>query len=855
MGGAAVMQQDVSLLTRVVGIASLLLVSICSAFAQNAGPVAIYRERGDPFWVNTTPTMFNGSGTIMFEVAGRGVYVVDTVTWRARKVDELDNMPSYEYSTFLQRKSGGMACLQTGSAGMRLSKFDEALNVLRDTLPERVDTQNIFNTIKYHTPVALYFPISRPWATPPVSRSLMSFDGCDSWVDLPVPGKITLLGNDGIGGALTQRDGAKYCALMHPYTSVLGLNKSVLTPILARPIMASETDETFHKAILGIDTIMWIDEVQGKMILGIGALGDTVASFVGSSFQTADGTTVNILKNKCHLLNSATRRVFLVDAIGAVHEYRKGQWHTIDTVRFKTSSSPIYGPEQVYYSAKTPSGASGEVFLHLNDSLVQELRIKSYFDGYNSIRSYPSVHPNVTPFTFNWNGPTVLKVKSGHGYLLSSTLRDIEDVGTYPMLYGFATQSGTKPFVVSYHGHMVQPESTGAGRLVSATTNGDQVQVSRSFKPAPSKLSTVGLRMASVSATDILAPGAQLMQFDRDGRFLSIVTEQASTSALRIDSSNILIGNGTVVYHWTNGSITDTTDVRPLLVSTDTLESGFIGSMSALNGTTVLAFVSGLHLYDNENLVSRPYRCGGIVRSTDNGQSWKASQLPDQDPYFLGFIRVDSNVLVASYTKVVRDTLKRNNLNYEEERRNETLFTTMEDCQVVRSTDNGVTWTKVYSRPVNKGFRFIGSSGVRLADGRLIINGIDGPLESIDNGLSWDFHDPVFNEPTDVITFFTDEAAQDIYYCTTTGVFKQRLVTSSVQDQETATDNNQPALSGPWNSHLRAWSDAGYTCTALATLNGDMFSPLTAPSPGVYIVRLEDQAGKVITRKIMVVEE
>ena len=197
------------------------------------------------------------------------------------------------------------------------------------------------------------------------------------------------------------------------------------------------------------------------------------------------------------------------------------------------------------------------------------------------------------------------------------------------------------------------------------------------------------------------------MQFDRDGRFLSIVTEQASTSALRIDSSNILIGNGTVVYHWTNGSITDTTDVRPLLVSTDTLESGFIGSMSALNGTTVLAFVSGLHLYDNENLVSRPYRCGGIVRSTDNGQSWKASQLPDQDPYFLGFIRVDSNVLVASYTKVVRDTLKRNNLNYEEERRNETLFTTMEDCQVVRSTDNGVTWTKVYSRPVNKGFRFI----------------------------------------------------------------------------------------------------------------------------------------------------
>ncbi len=848
-------QQYESLLTRIVGTASLLLVSIVSAFAQNTGPVAIYRERGDPFWVNTTPTMFNGSGTIMFEVAGRGVYVVDTVTWRARHISEIENNSSYEFSSFYQRKSGGMACMQTGNAGTRLWKFDESLNVVSDTLPERVDTINKLTHTDYHTPRTLYFVISLPLAKPPVRRQLLTFDGCDSWVDLPATKNVKLLRNDGIGGALIQKDGVKYYSILHPYTNELSKNKPVLTPILASPDNQFETDEAFHKAILGIDTIMWIDEVQGKMVLGIGALGDTVASFVGSSFQTADGTTVNIQKNKCHLLNSDTRRVFLVDAIGAVHEYRKGQWHTIDTVRFKTSRSPIYGPEQVYYSAKTPSGASGEVFLHLSDSLVQELRIKTYFDGYNSIRSYPSVHPNVTPFTFNWNGPTVLKMKSGHGYMLSSTLRDIEDVGTYPMLYGFVAQSGTQPFVVSYHGHMVQIESTGAGRLVSATTNGDQVQVSRAFKPAPSKLTTVGLRMASISSSDILAPGVQLMQFDRDGRFLSIITEQASTSALRIDSSNILIGNGTVVYHWTNGSITDTTDVRPLFASTDTLESGFIGSMSALNGTTVLAFVSGLHLYDNENLVSRPYRCGGIVRSTDNGQSWKASQLPDQDPYFLGFVRVDSNVLVASYTKVVRDTLKRNNLNYEEERRNETLFTTMEDCQVVRSSDNGVTWTKVYSRPVNKGFRFIGSSGVRLADGRLIINGIDGPLESFDNGLSWDFHDPLFNEPTDVITFFTDDAAEDIYYCTTTGVFKNRLVTSNVEDQQINHSTNQPAEARRWNSHLAAWTNEGYTCTTLTTLSGDMFSPLTAPSPGVYVARLVDQSGRVTTRKIMVVEE
>lgn len=849
------MQYDVRLLKRFGGIATLLLVCICSAISQNSRPVAIYRERGDPFWVNTTPTMFNGSGTIMFEVAGRGVYVVDTITWRARRISEIENNSSYEFSSLYQRKSGGMACMQTGNAGTRLWKFDESLNVVSDTLPERIDTINMLAHFDYHTPRTLYFVISLPLAKPPVSRQLLTFDGCDSWVDLPATKKMKLLRNDGIGGALIQKDGANYYSILHPYTNEMSSNKPVLTPIFATPNIGFETDDAFHKAILGKDSIIWIDEVRGKMVLGIGALGDTVASFLGSSFQTAEGMTVSIIKNKCHLLNSTTRRVYLVDAIGAVHEYRKGQWHTIDTVRFKTSRSPIYSPEQVYYSAKTSSGASGEVFLHLSDSLVQELRIKSYYDGYNSIRSYPSVHPNVTPFTFNWNGPTVLKMKSGDGYLLSSTLRDFEDIGTYPMLYGFAGKSGTQPFVVSYHGHMVQPESSGAGRLVSVTTNGDYVQLSRGFKPAPSKLSIVGLRMASVSSSDILAPGVRLMQFDRDGRFLSIITEQASTSALRIDSSNILIGNGTVVYRWTNGSITDTTDVRPLLVSTDTLESGFIGSMSALNSTTVLAFVSGLLLQDNEKLVSRPYRCGGIVRSTDSGQSWNASELPDQDPYFLGFVRVDSNVLVASYTKVVQDTLKRNNLLFEEERRNETLFTTMEDCHVIRSTDNGVTWTKVYSRSASKGFRFIGSSGVRFADGRLVINGIDGPLESFDDGLSWDFHDPVFDEPTDVITFFTDDVAHDIYYCTTTGVFKQRMVASSVRDKETATGNNLPALAGTWNNHLRTWTNAGYTCMALTALSGESLSPLTAPSPGVYIARLIHQNGTVTTRKVMVVVE
>jgi hypothetical protein len=86
--------------------------------------------------------MFDGSGKLMFDVAGRGVYVVDTVSWNAHQIPELDNMGAYEYSTIVRRKTGGVACLQFGSAGGRLWKFDEGLAITRDTLPERIDTLN-----------------------------------------------------------------------------------------------------------------------------------------------------------------------------------------------------------------------------------------------------------------------------------------------------------------------------------------------------------------------------------------------------------------------------------------------------------------------------------------------------------------------------------------------------------------------------------------------------------------------------------------------------------------------------------------------------------------------------------------
>jgi len=293
----------------------------------------------------------------------------------------------------------------------------------------------------------------------------------------------------------------------------------------------------------------------------------------------------------------------------------------------------------------------------------------------------------------------------------------------------------------------------------------------------------------------------------------------------------------------------DSVDVRTRLTQSDTIGSGFLSTMIPIGDTAVVGFVSGLHIYDSESLEVHPYRCGGIVRITDKGQSWQRVSVPHVDPYFLGTITGSNGVLIASYTTVVRDTAK---MRQEElrQRNHEPLFTTMQDCHIIRSDDGGLTWQKVYSRSANLGFRFVGGSGIRLNDGKLLINGVDGVHESLDNGITWDFHEAGFSEQTNVISLFTDNDAQDIYYCTTTGVFKSQRATSVEQEDEHATTGNLTART--WTGHQQAWAQAGQSCIGLATIVGSTMVPLAAPAPGLYRAQLRGNDGATTTQVVLV---
>lgn len=855
------------ILLRDTGTVRLMLTVVCClAFlaiappssAQRTPPRCIYRERNDPNWAITTPTMFNGTGSILFDVMKRGIYVVDTVSWRARQVTEIDDMNSFEYSQFTNRTIGGVTLMQTGNAGTRIWKFDESLRVRPDTLPERFDTVFFFTHFDYAAGSTLYFSVGVWTVTPPIQRPLITFDGGDSW--RTITDRFSFVENDGIGGLWTVRNNSQYLSILHPLTMWPDRNEALQTAIGYRTTPGGSLTVPDYKAFYGSDTILWIGADGGKMFLGVAKLGDTTATKL-QSFQTSDGRRFGLHPSRSALYNSATRRAYLCDSNGAIHEYRKGQWHTVDAiVGFDPKRvERVYESKHVYYPVSLADGRSGFSILRLTDSLEQEFRQKDYYDGPmlsgpSTSRGFPMIHPDVITTRLGHLGPLVLTLRSGRGYILNSTLADIQELDPVPMLCGIGGIGAMAPLVVSYTGQMVRPESTGVGRLVSTIASGKSTKVNVNFAPGPIRHSTEGLPVPFVNASEILFPGQQVLQFDRNGAFRRILSGQRSTSVLRIDTSRVLIGNGTKIHRWINGTIVDSIDVLPQLSSADSAQPGFLTSMLSTGYGSVVGFVSGLHVLDIETLTARPSRSGGIVRSTDDGTTWKTVALPDRDPFFLGVIRVDSNVIVAAYTTLVRDTA-RMNLQYAEQQIYESLYTTMQDYHIVRSTNRGITWERVYTQSLNLGFRLIACSGIRMADGRLLMNGPDGVHESTDDGRTWTYHDPRFDEYLEVISLFTNNDATDLYYCTTTGVFKSTSTTSDVHDADTAQHWDESVIAATWTTHTNAWSAAGVTCVWLTNLIGEVQFLESSPTPGVYVARLRNEHGRTFIRQILIVGE
>ena len=280
------------------------------------------------------------------------------------------------------------------------------------------------------------------------------------------------------------------------------------------------------------------------------------------------------------------------------------------------------------------------------------------------------------------------------------------------------------------------------------------------------------------------------------------------------------------------------TDVGPLL--SDSLPGGFVHSINRLHDGSILALVSGLQNRDVEQGVNVDANTGGALRSTDGGRTWNRCGMPINTPYFLGYIQRSAGMLLASATVVVRDS---STIVIEPGIPvNESSYHTMLDRYVLRSSDDGRTWTVVHTSPVSRAFRLVGGNGgVTDVDGSMLLVTTDGLLKSTDNGDSWDLHDVAgIDQSHEIISLFQDSATKRVYYCTTGGLF-QTMTTTHVSEHLREREH-RIALVSSWTEHVMRWNKLTAKVIGITAVDGSVaLSHGEQPSslvPGCYIVHV-----------------
>jgi hypothetical protein len=607
-------------------------------------------------------------------------------------------------------------------------------------------------------------------------------------------------------------------------------------------------------ATLGSDSVVWLSRRDRP------ALPDTVwyADIRDSSKKRFDtvitvrGIQDSIFLRDLKLVATQNGLTFLFHRAGWYANYSGGAWTAVDTL-----PRPDGGPWD-FISTSTISIADnilGYRSFDQDGSKLVTVILDSIAHPYNAIVLNPSISDvnglvtiSIDQKALLWLKPTApfcLYSESEGMQLINSIVRDIDVLPHTPLLYGFTSELG-EPIVVPYSDCAALVAGTGVGVLKSTTFRGEQW---RSRVLGPRIQSSRGLRTPFIGSGEVISPGDKVRQFSRDGSFIKILHNRRATAVCRLDDSTLLMADRAVVTSVRPDSSADTVDITPVICTTAD-SAGYINSFSTLSDGTILAYVNGLRLLDLETFESKPWHCGGVIRSQDAGRTWTRSLVPVESPYFLGSVRTPSGILAASVTSVIRDTTRQTTVDQEPPL--ESQNHTFSDRVVIRSTDNGATWTQVYHSPRNSSFRLVGGDGVITKDGTLLLMTTDGVLKSTNDGLDWDFHDPVgMDLGAEIISMFQDTVGSPVYYCTTVGLYKEQSVTGVHDDRQRSGPQLHAART--WNDHITFWKRSGVEVKRLFSVLG-VEMPLTGPPPGLYMAECATDSS-IRVEPILVVSE
>jgi hypothetical protein len=307
---------------------------------------------------------------------------------------------------------------------------------------------------------------------------------------------------------------------------------------------------------------------------------------------------------------------------------------------------------------------------------------------------------------------------------------------------------------------------------------------------------------------------------------------------VRLTDSTVLVAHGSFIKRIRPNGVIDSVDLTAALC-TSADSAGYVSSMIENPDGSLVAFVSGMRQLDLETFTSKPFRCGGIIRSVDSGRTWTRSSVPVESPYFLGSVSTSSGALVASLSTLSRDTTVQ--VSEDEAPPLESKNHTFSDRAVIRSVDNGTTWTQVYHAPASLAFVLVGGNGVISNTGDALLMTTNGVLKSTDDGLSWGYREVKgMDGAAQIISLFQDTLGSPVYFCTTTGLYKEQPVTTVKQDHPSPRQHQQAARR--WSDHVASWERGGVAIKRLITLLGYDVS-LDSPPSGLYLVEYANGSG------------
>ncbi len=486
---------------------------------------------------------------------------------------------------------------------------------------------------------------------------------------------------------------------------------------------------------LGSDSLAWlttrvIEGDSSQLRLYVGALGDTVAQRVDSALL--NGTIVRL--DPLQIFETSDRCVFYLDKMGWTATYCDGSW-TLHEWRPREAFLDGRGDHNRYSSQKR-----GWAYLRIKEeSPMVMYRI--------DLRHPVSVDSIILPVGVKDHLVPAPAQLQGLGYLNSglenqqeliywpdrsvyafgSFIREIDIFPLKRML--FTWEDGEQLCVVTDLEQLVRPDAYGRGRVVRGLLLSDETRqpnVGYHGQHPDGDLRERGASVPAVLAQGRIFSGPVVRVTSSDGtRADTLLNAPTSFGAVLRDGRFATGWKGVLRLH--RQHTIDTFDISSVNSSADSM--GYPSHVVQCTAGTLVASVLGTHRIDPATNVTRAFRWGGILRSTDDGATWVSTPLPTDDAtYVMSLAETRDGTLLATTMRMVEDTVvgERTQSSYQANR-----------VCILRSSDCGQTWNAVHQPVFSGSWQITSGNIVQHPDGTLYAALISGIYYSTNDGQSW----------------------------------------------------------------------------------------------------------------------